>query len=519
MTKAKTENILFYIILFLAAFVRLYKLSEIPLGLNQDEAYSGYEAFSLLTTGHDSWGYRFPVYFIAWASGMNALYAYLTIPFFSLLGVNIWALRLPQALLGTLSCYIFYRLLRLMFNKPTALLGFALASFTPWHLILSRWGLESNLAPFFILTGFYFFARSIKNKDYLLLSAVFYGLSLYAYATTWIYTILTFGLQLLYFLLCKDRKKVLFTVLSAGMIFTLFALPLLCFILINNDLIAPINTRWFSIPKLLVYRSKEIGFNDLGTKMPAFLRVFITGDDFLITNRILPYGTLFPISLPFIFLGFYDLGKKALQDIRFGRCSLSAVILGSVTIGIIYGLTLYSCINRLNFLWFNLLLLLLAGIQSLKHFQKLHKGILLIYLGFIMAFINSYFNQYNTLNSGNFTPYLKPSIELAEKYHQRTGLPITFLEQEFIYPKVLFYTQTSPEEFQKTVVWKNFIDAYRDTFSFTHFRFNQHPDYAHIPTNSIYIVPFELQYFFYKFDTKVVGNYLVAIPKQTNHPL
>lgn len=59
--------------------VRLFALGSIPCGLNQDEAFAGYNAWALLHYGVDSSGYHNPVYFTAWGSGMNALESYLMI--------------------------------------------------------------------------------------------------------------------------------------------------------------------------------------------------------------------------------------------------------------------------------------------------------------------------------------------------------------------------------------------------------------------------------------------------------
>lgn len=81
----KTINVLkidkrFVLILMLACFSTFFMLGTIPGGVNQDEAYAGYEAYSLLHYGTDSYGYVNPVYFVSWGSGMNTLYSYLSIP-------------------------------------------------------------------------------------------------------------------------------------------------------------------------------------------------------------------------------------------------------------------------------------------------------------------------------------------------------------------------------------------------------------------------------------------------------
>lgn len=514
MFSSKTyQRYIFYAILCLAAFLRLFKLGEIPAGINQDEAFTGYEAWSLLTTGADSWGYRFPLYFISWASGTSILYSYLTIPFFAILGTEIWALRLPQALFGILSCYIFYRLLRILYNRPTALLGFFLSAVIPWHFMLSRWGLDANIAPFFILTGFYFFARSIKKKHYLYLSSLFYGLGLYTYATCWVYIVLTFGLQLLCYFAYNHNKQTLYTTIGAGLMFTLFAFPLLLFILINNDIIPEIKTAYFSIPKLIYSRQNEIGFNDISIKLAALARILLRGEDFLPTNRILPYGPLFPISIPFILLGLYSLLKTSIQDFKKHQLSLFGIVLCSTLIGLIYSITLYPCINRLNFLWFNIIILITAGIKTCKKFHLLYLCTLMTYFIYSIFFIYTYFTDYNNLARQNFLPNLRSALNIAEQEHKKTKLPIAITDAVFIYPRILFYNKIPPSVFHQTVVWQEFPAPYLDASSFTHYHFFPKFDYTNIPTNSIYITPIKQQYFFYQFNTTRMGDYLIATPK------
>lgn len=65
-SKINVTTVLFFIILAVGIFARVYKFGSLPGGINQDEAYAGYEAYSLLHYGKDSFGYSFPVYFISW---------------------------------------------------------------------------------------------------------------------------------------------------------------------------------------------------------------------------------------------------------------------------------------------------------------------------------------------------------------------------------------------------------------------------------------------------------------------
>ena len=57
------------IIMALAIFSRVVLIDQCPGGIHADEAFSGYEAWSLLHYGVDSAGYTNPVYLTVWGGG------------------------------------------------------------------------------------------------------------------------------------------------------------------------------------------------------------------------------------------------------------------------------------------------------------------------------------------------------------------------------------------------------------------------------------------------------------------
>ena len=183
----KRDNIYLFIIFAVGILARILFLSQMPYGLNQDEAYAGWEALNLLKYGIDSNGYSWPVYFVAWGSGMNVLYSYLSLPFIALFGVNAISVRIVQSVCGCIALFVFYRLLKIV--KPNlALLGTFFLAINPWHIMASRWGLESNIAPFFILLGVWTALEYMEGKKvFILLSGLFFGLALYGYATSWMF--------------------------------------------------------------------------------------------------------------------------------------------------------------------------------------------------------------------------------------------------------------------------------------------------------------------------------------------
>lgn len=304
------KDLLLLFLLLVGVIVRVIRFGEAPAGFNQDEAFAGYEAFSLLNYGVDSFGYRYPCYFVAWGSGMNVLESYLAIPFMKLFGCSVTTFRLPQLLLSCLSLPIFYALLRRVFSERTALLGLGLLAISPWHILLSRWGLESNLAPAVLLIALYFFIRGITDNKYWILSALFYGASLYAYATTWVVVPLTLLSCGIYLLVKKVKFANRYTILSVALLF-LLALPLILFVLVNKEIIPEISTPFFSVPKMLYMRSSEVSLKNLFLPETYynFFRIFLKQEDGLIWNTPGEFGLFYGFSLPFILLGGVKLVK------------------------------------------------------------------------------------------------------------------------------------------------------------------------------------------------------------------
>ena len=163
LSQLRLHKLLVFAVLGLGIAVRVWHFPAVPPGLNQDEAASAYEAFSLTQTGCDKWGNPWPVYFPAWGSGQNVLLAYLTIPVIKAFGLSIFAARLVPLLLGLLTLPLFYYCLRPLGRYP-ALLGLLLLAVAPWHFMLSRWGLESNLLPFWMLLGCTTLSRAISTQ-------------------------------------------------------------------------------------------------------------------------------------------------------------------------------------------------------------------------------------------------------------------------------------------------------------------------------------------------------------------
>ncbi|MBR6411886.1 MAG: glycosyltransferase family 39 protein [Alphaproteobacteria bacterium] len=508
----KNYDILFWIILFVVVLTRLLFLDSIPAGINQDEAFAAYESFSLFTTGMDSIGNRFSVYFPTWGQGMSVLYGYLTVPFFALLGISTLTARLPQALFGILSCYLFFRLTTLMYNKRTGYIAFFLSAIMPWHIMMSRYGIEVNLAPFFILAGFYFFMKSYQKITFLLISALFYGLGVYAYDCCAIYIATSFAFQLFCRLWSNFSKKTfLFTILS-GILFSLIVCPFVLLVAVNNNLIPEIRS-FITIPKMHYWKQGNVNFSRFFQKLVSLWNIFYLGNDGRIQNVINKYGIFYPISFPFIITGLWMMIRNVYLKAENRRNNL--ILIGTLIIGILYAGMIRVSIHRVNFLWFNLILFLAIGINYLFVQKKDLIFIIGLYFCFFASFCWCYFTQYPTMSQNHFSTGLETSLKVALKAHETSKYPIYIYSSLTVYPKILFWNRVNPQEFRKTVKWENQQAKFLHAKAFSFYYIKKNLKNNEITPNAIYIVPQNKKnYFNNNFEITRKGKFVVAIPRE-----
>jgi len=206
--KMKNKNRFVLLVIVIIGFVlRFYRLSDFPPSLNWDEISHGYNAYSILKTGADEWGVRFPLIFRAFGDYKLPAYIYLTTLPVLAFGLNAFAVRFISALAGVLAIPLIYLLTNKLFSpvssrvcsrdledssttvgmtsaghKITAghIAAFLLA-LSPWHFFFSRAALEANLSLALIIAGAYFLLSGPLNTKYYLLATFFLSLSLHAY--------------------------------------------------------------------------------------------------------------------------------------------------------------------------------------------------------------------------------------------------------------------------------------------------------------------------------------------------
>ena len=260
---------LFFLILLIALFFRIYKLEVVPPSLNWDEVSHGYNAYSILKTGKDEWGIRYPLIFRAYGDFKLPLYIYLTAISEAIFGLNSFSVRLVSVLSG-LGLVILAYLITKNFtqNHLWGLLAAFLTAVSPWSLFVSRVAVEANLGAFLFSLGIYCLFLWLENNKprYLVFLSFSWGLAMHAYNSARILVPIFYFLSLAIILKKKQARQILLPLI----IFIIFFLPVL--IQFTNHS-ASARYEWVSlIDEATIY---QIGEKRIHSNLPPLLAKFL----------------------------------------------------------------------------------------------------------------------------------------------------------------------------------------------------------------------------------------------------
>lgn len=322
---SKKVLFIFLVVLIIASFLRLYRIINIPPGVNRDEASIGYTAYSLLHTGRDEYARAFPLSFQSFGDWKLPLYIYTVVPLVSIFGLSELAVRLPSAIFGILSIALTFYLVKILFkNNILAFIAMFLAAISPWSVHLSRVESESNMAVFLTILGTILFLRSLSSKSWLIIpSFICFALTYFTYAGNHIFTTL-FVVGLLYLYRAQIPKTkftpiafIVILVLS-GFIFShtlfgadktklsgisIFGDPAVVHAKIEiprNEHSDPKSFFTRIMHQRLIYGAEKIAQNYINAFSPAFL--FIKGGENNAHN-ISNFGNMYLVEAPFLFFG------------------------------------------------------------------------------------------------------------------------------------------------------------------------------------------------------------------------
>lgn len=210
-------------IVAIAFFLRVYKVSQVPPALSNDEIAVAYDAYSVLLTGKDRHNEYLPISFRSNEDYKAPLIHYLVAITVAIFGNNEFSVRLPSVFFGALTPLLLFLLVkRTGGDDKLALVSAFLLAVTPGLVFTSRTALSYDIGLFFLTGGVYLFFVGFGNRKLLYLSAIFLSLSAYAYhAEKVVAPILMVVLSIVYSQNLGIKK-----ILQWWAVFVLFMLPI-----------------------------------------------------------------------------------------------------------------------------------------------------------------------------------------------------------------------------------------------------------------------------------------------------
>ena len=361
----------------IALFVHLFQITKIPAGIHVDEMGMGYDAWCLAHFGVDRYLKPYPVYLMNFGGGQSALYAYLCIPFVKWLGLSPLSIRLPGILLYMVALFCGAGVFMLDAGdtaRKKALAGMALMTVLPAFILLFRIGMDCNLMLAMAVIFLYLMVRAVKVQRVTAFAAagIAGGVLLYTYVISYVVLPVFIALLLVYLLWIRQIRFC--QVLAFGIPLAFLAAPLIAVQVVNLFDLPEFRMGPFTITRLFQYRGGEIGLGHLSARSvkDAVMSVFMF--DGLRYNTLIPFGTVYYVSLPLIGIGIAACVRDFVWSIRKKAFCYRTLYLLWLVVMIAVGCCMEANTNRLNAAMAAVPVLLVEGIwQILAWFRDVRK--------------------------------------------------------------------------------------------------------------------------------------------------
>ncbi len=470
----------------IAVFTRLYCIESVPYGLHIDEAGAAYDAWSLANYGVDRFRISYPVYFINFGSGQNALYTYLCMIFMKLFGsghFSVLMIRLPTVILSLLAYFAGVYIVREAYGKKWSMVGAFIYVLLPYFIMQCRFGLESNLLVNMITLSVSALWLALKRgqKGLYVLAGILWGVTYYAYAVSYLpNTVILLGIFIYVFIVSGEKKKVLVNWTCLFILVILLGLPLALMLLINHFDLPQFQIGVFTITKLPEFRGGEVGFENFFINIKEIFKV-IFFRDWLPYNAFDRFYTMYVISIPFIVLGMAVSFVESVKKIRGREVSLTVIWTGIFWAYFFMGLMLKGDgvnVNKLNGLFFAQFMFLISGLRWVvrligKRFPRCSYAalgmVLCLYLFSFAGFSKYYYTEYatdifpQTLFGGTYEDVVRQlqNRGLSDKFiYMDKNIVYYFLGQE-ISPYEATYSFEEPLAYtcSSGAIWYYFSDV------------------------------------------------------------
>lgn len=445
---------------------RLYRLVDIPVGMNFDEIGIAYDAFSLSLDHIDRYQYKMPFYLINFGGGQSIMYTYITMILCMIFDYSKFILRLPAVICGlvlTISSYLIgYELFG---SRKSAVFTSFLFMICPVLFMSQRWALDSPLMMPFFAVSFYFFLRAVKTEKmcWYILSGIGMGLTLYNYALS--YVIIPMFLLLTIIYLWRVGRLRWSNMIVMFIPIVIFAVPLVLMLAINRGYIPEIRATYFSIPKLPMYREGEMTLKNIPDNWYMIKNLFCY--DWLYYSALPEFGTMYYISIPFALYGLGLTIRDTYISIKKKNLDLWGLIFFVFLCPFCVMMILDTpTISRAYFIYFSLLMFVVIGIRTVyRKFQHSIVWIGGIYLIGFICFCSFYFNVYPIKYASQLNFFQCDLGEAIEYYDANydTGTQLVYIDESNSVSadlQLLLYTRSPIESYNRSEKMMNNYHLY-----------------------------------------------------------
>ena len=440
------------LVLLVAVLLRFVDLGVNPPALNQDEAVNGYDAFVLGKTLRDHHGNFLPIMLQSFDDWTSPVLTYVTIPFVKIFGLSIFSVRMVTALLGTISIWLFYILLKRFFvNKNLAIIGAFLLAISPWHITLSRWAVPPSIVSFFLflfLDIFLWTEDKFKQDGKIwryIIPGIIAGILTSTYPTQKLFVpLFVFILGIIY--LRKNLKTLLIFWLS----FAVIVSPIYIMSLIN-----PVyNSRFGNVS---VFSGQNVLRNIVSRYAEYFLPDFHFGvGDIEVIHQMPGMGNSYEFLMPFFYLGMVICALGVFKKIAIKKVDKKIYqLLLAWLLLFPLAASLTKTHNMLLRVIHGLPLVIIFFIFCCNYFEKfIKKDLKIIFLTVITLlgifnvfnFAKTYYVWYPKLAFKEFQYGIKESFDYLKENEDRFKKVVIDenINQAYIY--YLFFSKLDPEE-------------------------------------------------------------------------
>jgi len=405
-------------------------------------------------------------------------------PFVAVFGLNVFTIRLPMAITGCASVAVFYKLIKTLWDEHTALVSTLFFAIYPWHIMKSRWALESNIFPDMVLLGCLLIMLYLKKEKpaYLYAAAAVLGLACYSYGTAYLFMPFFAGGIWLY-MLAKKKISTKHFIFSALLLFVT-VLPVILFVVINITDLEQMTFLGFTIPKMYQQRfsavtgTGESFLAGCADNLKAFFRILINQGDGLSWNGFKNYGICYIVFVPLVFIGvllsFFYRKEHSFVMHWWLVCALLVVMVTDVNV------------NRVNIVFIPVAYYISITLASFCRCSRYFKYAAAICCVFLFGlFCREYFTVHSKTVSRHFFHSYENALELAEEAESEKIYIGTNINQPYML--TLFYTQGDPHTYIDTAEKLNQKQAFEFVRSYDKYHFYL-PETINAAEDAVYIV-------------------------------